>query len=405
MFGFAPLLACCFAPAAGGSTAVVALDVPETAGAVSRLSKALAARGEEVQSREQMAKALFGTLSPRLPDVATLERMLDDARESEARFDSEAAAALRRNIAAAFEIAASAVYEAIAILLSKGDNTGAMAVAREALRRFGDVPVDPKRYSPLVRGLVQRAKEAVAAAPKARLTVRTREPATVFAEGVALGEANPVLTADLLPGRYRLWAKYASGWSLPTSVDVGSSAVDVTVGSELDGRLVVGEALALSCQESCNEVLVALGRRLGAARLVAVERVDKVTDTARVVDVDVLHSGSQDAVLDLTTGAPPSRPAAARFSALYLLPFGGAQLAQDRPVVAAGCATVELGLLGWYLASLVQQSSSMQHGDLATSDSMRRQRNLAVSLLGATMVAGVAEAMIYGLFASSGESP
>jgi hypothetical protein len=120
---------------------------------------------------------------------------------------------------------------------------------------------------------------------------------------------------------------------------------------------------------------------------------------------DVLHNSSQDAVLDLTTAAPPSRPAAARFSVLYLVPFGGAQLAQDRPVAAAGCAAVELGLLGQFLASLVQQSSSLQQGDLATSDHMRRQRNLAVSLFGVAMVAGVAGAVIHGLVAPAPDRP
>ena len=93
----------------------------------------------------------------------------------------------------------------------------------------------------------------------------------------------------------------------------------------------------------------------------------------------------------------------ARFSPWYLVPFGGGQFAQHRPVFGGAYLAIEGGLLAWHLVARSQFAQAHKKNDFTGEERVRKQANLSLGLLVGAVVANVVEALVVGYVA--GEAP
>jgi len=163
-----------------------------------RARQAASAQGETALEDADLVLRLTGMHAVRIANEATLAIMLRDARDAEARFEAEAAEALRQEVVRAFDeavapsaglraLVATALHDSAAAALAEGHADSALSVAREALRRFGGTPLDTKRHPPAVQQLFRRAATTLAAAPHAQLAVTSDREGELWADGTDLG--------------------------------------------------------------------------------------------------------------------------------------------------------------------------------------------------------------------------
>jgi hypothetical protein len=108
---------------------------------------------------------------------------------------------------------------------------------------------------------------------------------------------------------------------------------------------------------------------------------------------------------DITVAPEPSeradplelQPPLAAFSPMYLLPFGGGQFAQDRPVFGGVYLGITLGLGAWFAIAFSQYADATANGQVERIPELGRLRVASGALLGAVVCATILEAVIYGL--------
>jgi hypothetical protein len=384
--------------------AVIALGDGGRAAATT-LAKKLASDGP-VLTAQQWDQRLVGATEPRDPDLKALQTLLTEAREREAYFDTPAAQALRRQILGAFDsalkpdaalrqLAAAAALDAAAASFVEGSRAKAREQAREAYRRFGHVPIDSTRLSPPIVQFLTREQQAADDVPRVHLLVVSDRAGNVYADGAALGRTEGRLSTTLPPGDYRIWLEHDAGWSLPYPVHVGDDGAEVHIDAALDAHVKLGDPPVLLCSDTCSADLARLGSRLGVARLFAAGG-DSGRGDALVWDASAGISGSvassaphkREARIDLKHSFP-------RFSPLYLIPFGGGQLAQHRPTLGVIFMVAEMGLLGWHLSARLRYNSASAD-EVAGEEGLRTQANLSLGLLAGALAVNVAEALIVG---------
>jgi hypothetical protein len=402
--------------AAPASTAVIALDdSPAAAAAVAAMTEAPFSTEETRASQAELKTVLTGSPTPAEADEDALRRMLLDARQYEAHFETAEANALRRQVLRAFEnairpsralrlLAAEASLEIAAGLLVDGDRSGATRAAREALRRF-PLSVDTTYRAPATVDFLAAQQRAVAAGSRVQVTIRSDRAGTVFADGMLLGETDGVLVTSLLPGRYRLWLEWPGGESLPHVVDVQVAPPQVRIETALDKRLRLEPVVGLQCDGDCTRLMAALGRRLSVSEVKGVCSLDTSATRGsgaafRLIEVDT-ETGEARESLVAADGSPFAADSAPllrrpRFQPLYLVPFGGGQLAQDRPITAAAYAAAGTGLLAWYLVSWRRHADAVSANNADRAKSLRQQRDLAGVLFVSSLAATVAESLIVG---------
>ena len=285
------------APAPPHTAAVIAIE--PSAGVLALVAQATAAAGAarvltgaEVSLRLRAAppdctasEGRADDACSRPPDEAALGRLGKDAATLEAHFDSDGAVVLRRQVLAEFErtpapsarlreLAGQAWQGIASAHFAAGERSAAAAAAREAVAHFGDVPVDPRRFSPQLRRLFADAKARLAKGRSTRVTVRTSEPGKLVVDGSTVASLTQVATVQLPEGHYRLWVVARDGTSsLPYPITCAGSPLTVTVDLALDRRLTLGDVPALACQEDeCPALLARLRTRLGVDELTAVRR-------------------------------------------------------------------------------------------------------------------------------------
>jgi hypothetical protein len=409
---------CWWAAAPPDQIAVVALDDSAvTAAGVEAVAAHFRRTGLAVESRAGLATRLTGAADPRHPDEEAVARMLADAREREARFDTSGANAIRQEILRLFgstirpspamrDLAGEAGLDMAAALRLEGHRKAAGRKAREVWRRFAGTRIDDVRHSPDTVSFFERQQQAVAAGPRFRLTVVSAVAGVVFADGTRLGETDARLTAELPPGEYRVWLECEDGASLPHPVTIGETPVEVTIDAEIEQRISVGRVVVLRCDGDCPALLAAVGARTGAARVVGVSAATLGSSNAgpgqqrfRLVDVDARSGKARESFVD--ANGRPAGPVAptqlARFNPAYLLPFGGGQLVQDRPLFAAGYLAAQLGLLGWYASVWHSASRAGDLDSLSKERDLRERQALVLRLFVGAVAAGVLEAVVVGL--------
>jgi hypothetical protein len=373
----------------------------ESAPEIAVLYRQLLARGyESVCSRLGLGPEIPATA----PDTTALRKMLEEARVLEASFDTVAANAVRAQILEAFDrepqpskelrnIAGQAAQDIAAGWLTEHQLAKAERAAREAARRFTDTPLDTIRFSPFVMDLLTGQRLVLQADPKLRLSIHSATPGLVYADGTKLGSLDGALEAHLPPGEYRVWLVHAAGMSLPYEVKLDKEPAAVTIDADADARIRRGPPCSLACGSTCIRDLRSIGRRVGASHMAAIAKARGPNDTELIfTDVDVsTGTAHTDLVEPFVASAPRSR-----FDLRYLIPFGGGQLAQDRPAFAAGYLAVQLSLLAWAAYAVQAQSKTHDNLQWELEESYRGQRNLALGLFVGAVAAGVLEAVIVG---------
>ncbi len=414
---------CCWLLAAGPShAAIVALDdTPAAQAAVESLTRQWQANGRAVASQETLTQELTGSPEPKDPDEHAVRRMLTEARDREARFDTSGANDLRQQILRAFDhavrpssqmraLAGEAGLDMVAALLAEGQLETAEATAREIWARFPSTPIDETRHPPDAVQWLAARRDAVASDRRFPLTVLSSRAGVLFADGTRIGDTTGQLSTQLPRGSYRIWLEWEGGVSLPHAVELGPDAatekaqpVTVTIDADLESRIGFGTTTTVKCAQKCAAVLGALGTRLGADRIVGVGTPETREEHFRVVEVDVETGDAREldipADLHALVRALDREPEApmATFRPTYLIPFGGGQLAQDRPLFAAGYLGIQLGLLGWYLWLRREESAAGDIGDLLREQELRARQDLALGFLVTAVVAGVIEAVVVGV--------
>jgi hypothetical protein len=409
------LIASVMIAAEPATVAFIGLGPAEATAEALRIASSDARATSEMLPPETLRLRLVGASTPHTPDVAGVTQLVADAAAHEARFDSVGARALRQQVTNAFDAATrlspelrraalTASLDGVAALSGDGMRDASEAVARDAVRRFGNLEVDTARYPPAVCAVLAAAELEVRAQPKARLDVRVDAPGRLFADGVVLGEISDRQSYELPIGSYRLWLVDGNGRSsLPYPVTVGSSPISVEIDTALDALIELEPTVAVRCEEACEPALQRLGRRLNVVAVVAVRpgsddrvtglRVETATGASSAwVLPDVTES------VDGTAAAVTESPR--RFGPLSLVPFGVGQFAQARPVLGASWATLETGLLAWHVVAWKRHSTSVNGHDFAREPELRRQRNLSAGLFYGAVVAGVIEAVVVGLVRS-----
>ena len=338
--------------------------------------------------------------------------MLADARDREARFDSAGASALRQEVLHAFdaalrpspelrEAAFTAMLDMVAGLLGDNKSTAADALAKDAVRSFGEARIDPSLYPPAVRDLVARTTKELRGEPRTTLEIRVDTTGLVYADGLSLGTASEQLFCKLPAGAHRVWLVDTRGRSsLPYPTTLGRMPVRLDINLALDQLVDVEPVISVRCGGTCESALRSLGRRLKVANVLGVGTDPNGATNGILVNV---ASGESATWKPLEDGRPDLEATEAAittrlgFSPLYLVPFGVGQFAQERPAFGFTYAATEVGLLAWHLVAWQRHASSVSHRDFVREPALRSQRNLSAGLFYGAIAAGMTEAVVMGL--------
>ena len=180
---------------------------------------------------------------------------------------------------------------------------------------------------------------------------------------------------------------------------------------ELDWALtLMGDALGLSCTESCHDLLRRLGTRARVAKVLALGRLDGRADRTRLLELDVLRGNVSERELPRPSVAlapphsllapvvtPATHPA---FSWWYVVPGGVGQFYQGRALVGSAVVATQVGLLAWHALAIRDHQEASD--DPRIEPDYRATRNLSASIFWGALAVGVLEALVYG--AVTGES-
>lgn len=407
------------AAAAGDGALVVLLDAdPSTRDAATRL----AAHEEGVRTLADAMEQLAPGRRIDEPDTNALERLLADAYEHDARFENAAAAALREKVLNAYQtalrptdalaqLAARALHDASTAATADGNAALALQHATEARRRFAHVPLDATRHPPAAVAIFRKADQERARQRRTSLVVTSPVAATLVVDGRVAGDAGLQHTVQLEPGRYRIWLAAAGRRSFARDVELTPSPMSLAFDPELDWALtLMGDALGLSCTESCHDLLRRLGTRARVAKVLALGRLDGRADRTRLLELDVLRGNVSERELPRPSVAlapphsliapvvtPATHPA---FSWWYVVPGGVGQFYQGRALVGSAVVATQVGLLAWHALAIRDHQEASD--DPRIEPDYRATRNLSASIFWGALAVGVLEALVYG--AVTGES-
>jgi hypothetical protein len=409
--GMEPFLVTLLVVSQAATRAVVVVglgDAAAVAGAVAAARRQQEHAGATVLADERIWQLLTGIPTPRLVDVQGLRQMLDDAAEHEARFDSAGASALRDEVLRAFDLsirpsaelrvlAARAAFDQVAALVGAGRLVEARERASSAVRRFGNLALDPTRYPPAAASFVAAVRHAHAKLPHGRLRVETDVPSTLVLDGEESDTVATLHERDLSVGAYRLWLCAENGaTSLPHALVVGEGETQMRVALELESRLTLTPTFAIDCRTSCPADLRALGARLGAPRILGVSPPGQTGPAGLWVDVATGRSTEWEADVGWAPATAMTRAARPAFSTWSLVPLGGGQFAQRRPAFGGTYLAVELGLGAWHVIAWQRHAESVRRHDFDREPDLRFQRNLSAGLFYGALVAGIIEAVVVG---------
>lgn len=371
---------------------------------------------QTIVSHAQLLQAIWGTPAPAPFVSAGAELKLEQAREREADFETAAANNLRQEVVQAYEhaprpsakaraLTALAMQEMAAALLAEGRRKAAEALASKIGRRFPEHAPDPRRFPPSVIELLKAGRDRANAGAKGRINVRSGE-GEVFVDGRSLGQSRGRVVRSLPVGTYRVWLVQGDEISLPRAVTIEENQVaEVTIEAELDRCLSLTPALHLTCPDSWERDMTALANLTGAKRVVGMLSPDApppVSAQNGVLVVEPALGAAADAAKQANTepaevSTTVDTTALASFSPLYLIPFGGAQFAQARPVFGSIYLATVVGLGAWFVAATIQHAEITSSGFVESEPEYRLYRGLSAGLFFGALGATVIEAIIYGL--------
>lgn len=378
---------------------VVELNPPAASGASPPVQSV---RGETVLSSEILMRRITGLREPRDAKPRGFIDMLAEADRLEARFETASANAMRVEILRSYDAAARITSELLVATARASQDRAASAfnerqrraaeeLALETARRFPEIAVDGQRHNPDVVALFERSRKENARAEKGVLRVFCTGEGVVHADGRVLGAVQGDGRFELPVGYYRVWVEGPNGSSLAREVEVRKGAdVTVSIDAEVESRLQI-DPVALRCAPTRCAPLLERLRALTATRVVVgLERAGDDT-RAILVQADAEPEEIDPATLRLEDSAEPI--ASREFSALYLLPLGIGQAAQERYVAAGAYAAIQLGLGAWNVAAGLEASDARDNGDPDLQQLQDRQ-DLSAILFYSSLAASIIESVV-----------
>lgn len=398
------VLASLLAAITPATTIVIASSLdPDVAEHAARVAKQQKSQGHVVLELELFSERFLGTetTATKTTELSAWDHKLTQARTLEANFETEAANALRLEVIGAFDrtarpqelarvLASTAYLDYAAALLGEQRVEQAEHVALEARRRFANAHPHPDRYPPAVVRLFDQALDRLATLPQVRLEVRTDVPGDVYVDGTLLGRVRDRLERTLPAGRYRVWLEHADGMSWPHPVDLEREGAVLNLLARRDARLHLAPHLALVCDRPCPDWMASVGQRVGAARVVVV---GQPSATPVILKPDTMPQVAPIAATTIRTSSGIDA-----FSAWYLVPFGGGQFAQERWVTGSVVLALQLGLGVWHAVSVSTLEREKNRADFERLDALTARQNVSAALFYGSLGAGVAEALLYGVF-------
>lgn len=379
-----------FAFPADAPIVVIALGDPVAAKpTIAKIEKSYKRRGAVVLDSQGALMRLTGLDAPHRPNADSLGKMLEDAYDLFARFQSPAE--LLDQVYAAYwsdpyPDAETRSYAAWSIQLRAAaawtENRGEQAKRQAALylAEFPDVPVDERRINPSLQHKFHDVYVGLGPAPRSTPTVIVDRPATIFVDGLPAAKKVTNAKLDVPAGKHRIWAAGEDGSrSLPKLVQLDQTESTLHFSIDLDQRLTF-EPLGLRCIADCMSDLRRLAARMGA----------------QVIAVEQTAGGPKIATLD------PENPAAStdfrymdrpQFSWLNFFPLGIAQAYQNRVGYALTYAGIQLAAWGFFTYATVQHQNSVTSADWAHEPGLRRRQNTALSVALVFTGASVVEAL------------
>lgn len=365
--------------------------------------------GLSVLTREDFLGALYQQSSiPPLEavDAHAIAAALERARQQEVEWNTRAANEIRRELLDTFNRAArateelraaatAAARELVASLHSEQDPS-AVAVALDMVRRFPNAP-DARYCSPPVMALFTEQAEVLASEPKGVLQVSLGDLSTaaeasqveVWVDGHAFPAPRGRLRRALPPGTYAVWAVTSGTSSLRREVTiVAGEETALNISTELETCVTLSEFVSLGCPEAWMRNLNTLRHLLGAERL---QGVPSAAAETRHTD------GWNEGVLIAETlpGVEPA-PALPTFHATYLIPFGGAQYTQGRPVFGTLYVLLSAGSMAFLGASAALYADAANSTNFAYGEQAATLATAAIGAAVGTLVFTVVEAVVYG---------
>jgi hypothetical protein len=273
------------------------------------------------------------------------------------------------------------------------DDSEAQLWAREAVRMFSTVAIDPQRHSPPILRLFAQAKKALAKEPQTKVIVNSDVPGRIYAEGSLLGTSEGRFETTLPRGKYRFWLVTEDGMSAPYPMHLNAPSVQFEINTDLDANVTLTDALRLTCVgKLCSQRLSRLKGRLGVSSLYVVNPGPPEKMTSRRFPGE----WSEEHAPQTLVIKPPIR--FERFEPTYLLPLGTGQFAQGRNVWGASFAGAQVGLLAWHLWVRQARQEAIDSQRFGREAKLRDRQNLSAGLFWAAVATGITEALVHGLW-------
>ncbi len=386
--------------AADGGALVLELN-PQDSG-VSAPHALRSVRGEQVLSAEALMQRITGLRTPRDSKPQGFNDMLAEADRLEARFETANANAMRVEILRSYDAAvritsellnatARASQDRAASAFNEGQRKAAEELALETARRFPEIAVDEQRHKPGVVALFANARKQNARAATGILRIRAKGVGVAHADGRVLGAVDGEGRFELPRGYYRVWVESATGSSLAREVDLtGENEPTVEVDIEVESRLRVNPPALRCTRERCAELLERL-RALSGAKVVVGLSAGENDAPAILVEADSEPEEIAPETLSMTS--EPAVDDDNEFSALYLLPLGIGQAAQERYIAAGAYAAIQVGLGAWNIAATLEASDARDNRDPNLQELQDRQ-DLSAILFYSSLAASIIESVV-----------
>lgn len=409
------------APAkASPGTGIVVLPVLNDGAAkpqADALRRALREEGTaDVLTTEEIAERLSAVRKPAATSLEGVRKTLDEAEEAFAAFDAPRSLALLNQVIGTLEADLDVTEEKRALLeevrlrtvkrlmgTASAQETGrgqtpegvkARALLVDMLRQNPRLNLNPKKFSPKLRRLLEDARTELSDSGLVGLSVQsTPQQAQVFVEGRVMGLTPLRLPQALAPGRYRIWVEKDEQRSVPRVVVVADKAVDLEFDlafeSTVDAEEValtppsasVPEDLAFRVGNLANArqlILVGIANYDGASWLYGASfdphaKETKLRGAVRLDPIGVTDADTRKLAVFLAKGTPKE------------LNPNRVPLARKPPPATSTAEAEDPSVLPWLLASggaaAVVVATAATVGTVAAIIAINQPRGLRVVLL------------------------
>jgi hypothetical protein len=327
----------------------------------------------------------FGTLS-----LTEAESQLSEAQRLEAHFDSRAANTIRQRVLKDFtrlvrsddgwpHIVRKAVFGQLSSLYHTKRLQEAAGVIDVGLKLMGTEALSRQAFAPPVARWLKKQLSSRIKPKEFPFEVRSPGEGEVWSEARLLGKLiNGQWVGQLPAGEHRIWVRTQKGWSFAHRLALGGEGLaKITLDANLEACLMLKPTPHLRCMYSPKNLevvanyLIGLGANttLGVA-IVGQDNEPQATPWLELFGPSFRASANVEQHTLLAQESPVLKFNLARFDTRYLIPFGGAQFVQNRPLAASLYLLSSLATLAWLVGSFELYHSQVEHRGLKTQQEL-----------------------------------